>query len=231
MSTTAEPDRDPAGILLDLDGTLVDTVAARVRSWREAFAAEGIEVSEDELGPWMGADGRWLSVEVAATHGHRIDADTADRLDRVSGERFARHSRTPAAIPGARDLLVALTDWSVPWAVATSSRPEQTIASLASLRLDQPPMLVDASHVERAKPEPDLLLAGAAQLGVPPSETWYVGDSRWDMLAAVRADMTPVAVTTGATDAATLRDAGAAWVIEDLGTLTRHLAGLRDRAR
>lgn len=231
MSATAGPDRRPAGILLDLDGTLVDTVAARVRSWREAFAAEGIEVSEEELGPWMGADGRWLSVEIAAAHGHRIDAETADRLDRVSGERFAHHARTPAAISGARDLLMALTDWSMPWAVATSSRPEQTIGSLASLQLDQPPTLVDASHVERAKPEPDLLLAGAAQLGVPATDTWYVGDSRWDMLAAVRAAMVPVGVTTGATDAATLRDAGAAWIIEDLGTLTRHLAGRRERAR
>lgn len=224
------PDHLPGAVLLDLDGTLVDTVGLRVRSWIEAFAEEGMTTSAEEVGPWMGADGRWLAAEVAAARGTPIDARTADRLDRVSGERFGARNIAPAPIRGARRLVELLTERSIPWAVATSSRPDQTVASLGALGLDHPPTLVDASHVERAKPEPDLLLAGAVQLGVNPAVTWYVGDSRWDMEAATRAGMVAVGVTTGATDAVALRAAGAMWVVDDLEVLADRLEILIDQA-
>ncbi len=219
-------------MLLDLDGTLVDTVGLRVASWLEAFAAEDIALTAEELGPWMGADGRWLAVQVAANHGRVIDDATADRLDRVSGELFGARNVAPAPIAGARELLETLTELGTPWIVATSSRPEQATASLSALRLRGSPLLVDASHVEHAKPEPDLLLAGATQLGVPPTDAWYIGDSRWDMLAAVAADMTAIGVTTGATGADALRVAGAGHVVESLLHVVDRLHDLvGDRSR
>src|SRR4026208_1835720 len=58
----------------------------------------------------------------------------------------------------------------------------------------QEPRILDASHVEHAKPEPDLLLEAAEQLGVEPAHCWYVGDATWDMVAAVAAGMAPNAV-------------------------------------
>ena len=81
------------------------------------------------------------------------------------------------------------------------------------------PAIVDASHVRHAKPEPDLLLAGASQLGVAPIDVWYVGDARWDMLAAVAAGMVPVAVLTGATGRDEMREAGARIVVATLAEL------------
>jgi phosphoglycolate phosphatase-like HAD superfamily hydrolase len=85
--------------------------------------------------------------------------------------------------------------------------------------LDEP-RIVDASHVEHAKPEPDLLLEAAEQLGVEPGHCWYVGDSTWDMVAAVAAGMVPIAVTAGSgVDEAALRGAGAAVVVGDLSEL------------
>jgi HAD superfamily hydrolase (TIGR01509 family) len=114
---------------------------------------------------------------------------------------------------------MALDALALPWAIATSSRPEQTRASVAALGLPLAPAIVDASHVHHAKPAPDLLLAGARQLGVEPADVWYVGDARWDMLAAVAAGMMPVAVLTGATGADELREAGAAIVVPTLAEL------------
>jgi len=70
--------------------------------------------------------------------------------------------------------------------------------------LPSPPPITDGSHVANAKPEPDLLLASAAQLGVAPEGCWYVGDSTWDMTASVRAKMIAIGVTTGAVGAAEL---------------------------
>ena len=81
-------------------------------------------------------------------------------VDRRSGELFGERNVSPSALPFARELLVALTVARLPWAIATSSLPAQTGASVAALGLDTPPRVVDASHVTHAKPAPDLLLAG-----------------------------------------------------------------------
>ena len=79
--------------------------------------------------------------------------------------------------------------------------------------LPQPPRVIDGSHVEHAKPEPDLLLAAAQQLGHRPPECWYDGDSTWDMLAANAAGMVAVGVPYGAVDAGALTEAGADAVV------------------
>ena len=67
------------------------------------------------------------------------------------------------------------------------------------------PLICDGADVEHAKPAPDLLLKAAHLLGVEPAETWYVGDSRWDMVASKAAGMRAIAVLTGATDEAELQ--------------------------
>lgn len=217
----------PRAILLDLDGTLVDTVPQRVASWIAAFEAEGISATAQELGPLMGGDGRWVARQMAERRGLIMDEATQERIDRVSGAWFGQHDHDRSATPGASDLLLALDAVGIPWAIATSSRPAQTTASVAALGLSRPATIVDASHVRHAKPAPDLLLAGATQLGIPPGDVWYVGDARWDMLAAVSAGMTPVAVLTGATGASDLRQAGAVIVVATLADLHAQLRDAR----
>jgi phosphoglycolate phosphatase-like HAD superfamily hydrolase len=68
---------------------------------------------------------------------------------------------------------------------------------------------VDGSHVEHAKPAPDLLLQAAQILHGDPTECWYVGDATWDMLASKAARMTAIGVACGAADESQLREAGA----------------------
>jgi phosphoglycolate phosphatase-like HAD superfamily hydrolase len=77
------------------------------------------------------------------------------------------------------------------------------------LNLPREPRIVDGSHVEHAKPAPDLLLLAAEQLDLPASTCWYVGDSTWDMQAATAARMVAVAVAYGAVSGETLTRAGA----------------------
>ena len=93
-----------------------------------------------------------------------------------------------------------------------------------ALGLAREPAIVDASHVEHAKPEPDLLLRAAEELEVEPARAWYIGDSTWDMVAAVAAGMIPIGVTAGAAvprDA--LEGAGAAVVVESLTEIAEAL--------
>ncbi|MBA3740093.1 MAG: HAD family hydrolase [Chloroflexi bacterium] len=210
----------PAAVVFDLDGTLVDTVAARIEAWEVVFSEFGIGAARSELEPMIGMDGRRLAVDVAAAAGTPIDAAAAEVIDRRAGALFDQLNRDPRPLPGARDALKRLDAAEVIWAIATSSRAEQVVASVAALRLDHDPRIVDGSSVEHAKPAPDLLLLAARQLGAKPEECWYVGDSTWDMRAAVSARMAAIGVLAGAAvgDGA-LRTAGATAVLRTLEQL------------
>jgi HAD superfamily hydrolase (TIGR01509 family) len=216
----------PRALLFDLDGTLVDTVSVRVESWILALGEVGVHSDAAELGGLMGADGKRIAAEIAERHGRPLSDHRAALVDQRAGELFGQHNTDPRPLPHAREVLVALSSARIPWAIATSSQPDQTRASVEALDLPSAPRIVDASHVTHAKPAPDLLLAGAVQLGVPARECWYVGDATWDMIAARSAMMTGIGVPSGATDATTLQSAGALLVVSDLGDV---LALLRDR--
>ena len=210
----------PAAVVFDLDGTLVDTVPARISSWRETFDEAGIRVDDAWLEPMIGMDGRALAREIAQGAGRTLDDEEAERLDRRAGERFDEHNRAPRPLPGAQGALERIQRAGVTWAIATSSRAEQVAVSLAALDLSVRPRIVDGSRVAHAKPAPDLLLLAADELEVDPTATWYVGDATWDMRAAVAAGMVPIAVLAGAAvDEATLRSAGAAVVLRTLDEL------------
>ena len=211
----------PGAIIFDLDGTLVDTVGARIAAWKAVFAELGIEIERERLGPMIGMDGRLLATEVATAAGMPIDPGTAEAIDRRAGALFDEHNRDPKPLPGARAALAYLDRAGVTWAIATSSRPEQVSASLRALELEHPPRIVDGSLVERAKPAPDLLLLAAGELDVEPGGCWYVGDSTWDMRSAVAARMSAIGVLAGsAVDERALRDAGAAVIYRTLDELT-----------
>jgi HAD superfamily hydrolase (TIGR01509 family) len=214
------PPRRPDAILFDLDGTLVDTVPARIDAWAAVFAEVGIPATRAELEPMIGIDGRRLAREAAAAAGRQLSDEEAEAIDRRSGALFDEHNRDPRPLPGAREVLRALDERDLTWAIATSSRREQVAASIRALGLPREPRIVDGSHVEHAKPAPDLLLLGARELGARPSDCWYVGDSTWDMRAAVAAGMVPIGILAGAVvDERALKDAGASVVLPTLADL------------
>ena len=215
----------PEAILFDLDGTLVDTVETRIESWLVALPEAGYPTARERLAPLIGVDGKRLAREIAALAGTPIDEARAEEIDRRSGEIYERLNDSPRPLPGVRELIAAIEARGLRWAIATSSRKAQVASSVAALGLDAEPMIVDASHVEHAKPEPDLLLLAAQQLEVEPARCWYVGDSTWDMAAAVAAAMIPIGVTAGAAvDTAALEGSGAALVVGSLIELADILA-------
>ena len=214
----------PAAVILDLDGTLVDTVETRIRAWLAVFAEQDIPATRRQVAPLIGSDGKFLARTVAEEAGIPLADGRDEVIDRRSGEIYERLNRDPRPLPGVRGFLEALGARGLRWAIATSSRREQVGTSVEALGLESEPTVVDGSNVEHAKPEPDLLLLAARQLETPPANCWYVGDSTWDMRAATNAGMLPVAVTAGAAVSADeLRAAGARLVVPDLSSLVARL--------
>jgi HAD superfamily hydrolase (TIGR01509 family) len=214
----------PDAVIFDLDGTLVDTVQTRIDAWSETFEESRIPTTRDALAPLIGVDGKRLAREVAALAGQPISDERAEEIDKRSGEIYERMNSNPKPLPGVRELVDAIDARGLRWSIATSSRKDQVQTSVDALGLDDEPSIVDASHVEHAKPEPDLLLRAADELDVEPGRAWYVGDSTWDMVAAVAAGMIPIGVTAGAAvDEAALTGAGAATVIRTLDDIAEAL--------
>jgi HAD superfamily hydrolase (TIGR01509 family) len=191
----------------------------------EVFVEADIRAEREHVARLIGADGKRLAREVASVAGKSIDNGRAEAIDKRSGEIYDELNIAPRPIAGARPLLLALADTSTPWAIATSSRPEQVRASVGALKLSKQPRIIDGSHVEHAKPAPDLLLLAAEQLRIAPARCWYVGDSTWDMLAARAAGMVRVAAPYGVASRSDLLNAGAQVVT----TFRSLLADLRRR--
>jgi HAD superfamily hydrolase (TIGR01509 family) len=209
----------PSAVLFDLDGTLVDTVRARIDAWLEALEQAGFPTTDEQLAPMIGLDGRRLAREIATLAGRPIDEARSEEIDKTSGEIYERLNR-PKPLPGVAAVVSAIEAAGIPWAIATSSRKDQVGASVAALGLDAEPTIIDASHVKHAKPEPDLLLYAADEIGVEPARCWYVGDSTWDMVSAVAAGMVAIGVEAGsAVGGEALRSAGAAAVVATLDEL------------
>jgi HAD superfamily hydrolase (TIGR01509 family) len=210
----------PAGLIFDLDGTLVDTVAARIDGWVEALEAAGIAAPRNLIAPMIGMDGKRLAREMAAAADRPLSVQETEAIDRAAGAAFDRRNVRPRPLPGVVEALGALEGAGLPWIIATSSRQEQVTASVAALGLARRPAIVDGSHVEHAKPAPDLLLLAGRRLGIEPARCWAIGDSTWDIRATVAAGMTAIGVTAGsAVSAEALAAAGASMVLESLSAL------------
>ncbi len=216
----------PAAVIFDLDGTLVDTVPTRIAAWTQALGEFGIAATAAQLAPLIGADGRTVAKRVAGEAGETLDDEGAERIDRRSGEIYSSLNTAPVPLDGVVAALAGLDAHEIAWAIGTSSGPAQVATSIESLGLDHDPTIVDGSHVERAKPAPDLLLRAAEELRVDPEDCWYVGDSTWDMEAAAAAGMLPIAVVAGAAvPREQLVASGARAVLETLDELIGLLRG------
>ena len=166
----------------------------------------------------IGMDGKRLARQIAAANGRELSEADTERIDKAAGAAFDRRNDAPRPLPGVADVLAAIAELQLSWLVATSSRRAQVTTSVGALELQDEPEIVDGSHVEHAKPAPDLLLLAAERLGLAPSRCWAIGDSTWDVRAARAAGMAAVGVTAGSAVASgDLTEAGATRVVATLG--------------
>src|SRR5262249_1329857 len=122
--------------LFDLDGTLVDSVYQHVLAWKEALDAEGIALSVWRIHPKIGISGGLFTNALPRETGLEISGERVERLRRLHSEAYRRLAASLRPLPGARELLDALSGAGIPWAIATSGRMETARSTLEVLGVD-----------------------------------------------------------------------------------------------
>lgn len=210
--------------LFDLDGTLVDSVYQHVLAWKEALDAEGIALSVWRIHRKIGMSGGLFTNQLLRETGLEISAELVERLRARHAEAYLKHIHQLRPLPGARELLASLTDAGIPWAIATSAHMDTAVVTLKPLGVDpNATPVVTRDQVKYAKPDPDLFIAAAARLGVPIERALVVGDSIWDMLAAMRCGALGIGLLSGGYGFDELRYAGALRVYDDPNDLLLHI--------
>jgi HAD superfamily hydrolase (TIGR01549 family) len=218
------PSRQETSFLFDLDGTLVDSVYQHVLAWREALETEGIDLSVWRIHRKIGMSGGLFTNMLLRETGMELAPERIERLQRLHAEAYKRNRANIRPLPGARELLAALTSARIPWAIATSGRIDTAGPVLETLGVDLDRIpVVTRDRVKYAKPDPDLFLAAAHRLGVAIDTASVVGDSVWDMLAARRARALGIGLLSGGYGMEELERAGAYRVYEDPADLLKHL--------
>src|SRR5262245_42216594 len=173
-------------ILLDIDGTLVDSNDAHAHAWVEAFAAEGIPVRFVDVRPLMGMGGDKLMPKVS---GISSDSEQGRRIDKTRMEILIQ-KYLPAIKPtrGATDLLQFLKQRDFRLVVASSAKKQELDALLTICHADQfVDDMTSSDEADESKPAPDIIEAAIEKSGFPRRQNNLLGNTPFDIIAAWRA--------------------------------------------
>ncbi len=195
MSALHPPGDALNAVLLDVDGTMIDSNDAHARAWIEALAEHGYVVQFDQVRPLIGLGGDKL---LPALTGLDPDSDEAQRIGEARGRLFRRELPGLRPTPGARALLELLRDEGLDLAVATSAAEEEVQAILEQAGVaDLILATASAGDAEHSKPNPDIVLAALRKMSHPTTQAVMIGDTPYDIEAARRARLPAIALRCG----------------------------------
>lgn len=200
------------GVIFDVDGTLADSNDAHARSWIDALAEIGHAVSFETIRPMIGMGGDKLLPSVAG-----IESESAEgkRLSERRWEIFQRdYLLTLRPTRGARSLVERFHSDGLKLVIATSAGGSEVGDLLAAAGVaDLFDKATSASDAEDSKPDPDIVKAAVKKIGLSPDELVMIGDTPYDVEAAIGANVRLVGMLCGGSTRAEL--AGAAALYED----------------
>jgi HAD superfamily hydrolase (TIGR01509 family) len=194
------------GILLDVDGTLIDSNDAHARSWEDTFREFGLDIPASRIRPLIGKGGDKLVPELT---GVEVDSARGKAFTSRRSEIFKKtYLSTIQAFPRVHDLLARWRDDGLRLVVATSAQREELNALLEQAGLDE---LIDrttsSSDADRSKPDPDIIDAALDRGHLAATEAIMLGDTPYDVTAATRAGIDTIALRCGGWDDDALRGA------------------------
>ena len=194
------------GVILDVDGTLIDSNDAHAHAWVEALEEFGIKVAFEEVRPLIGMGGDKLMPEVAGLSEETPEGkQIGKRRSEIFKERYLPYLKP---FPKTRELLRRMRDDELKLVVASSAKEDELKSLLKIAGADH---LIEektsSDDAENSKPDPDIVKAALDASGLSADEVVMIGDTPYDIEAASRAGVRTIAFRCGGWDDENLRGA------------------------
>lgn len=185
-----------AGVLLDVDGTLLDSNDAHAAAFTRAFAEHGLDIPFEHVRPLVGMGSDKLIPSLTG-----FEADTpegkaiTERKNGIFAERYLRHLQPT---PGTHELLERLLADGLSLVVATSAGVDEMKALLRQARIDD--LIHDATssgEVDNSKPDPDVIGAAIKKARLDAAQLVMLGDTPYDIESAGKAGVRTIALRCG----------------------------------
>jgi HAD superfamily hydrolase (TIGR01509 family) len=185
-----------AAVLLDVDGTLIDSNEAHSRAWVDVGREAGFPIHYEDIRPLVGMGSDKVLPKLT---GLEIESPEGERLAKRHGEIFReRYLPRLRVFHGTHALLERMADAGLTLVIATSAGKEDLRAILEHAKLER---LIDdhtsSAEVDASKPDPDIVHAAMKKAGVTADRALFLGDTPYDVEAAKRAGVRCVAVRCG----------------------------------
>jgi HAD superfamily hydrolase (TIGR01549 family) len=206
-------------VVVDVDGTLVDSVYEHAVAWGRAFHDVGLSVPSSAVHAAIGMGSEQLVAHVA---GERAEHAMGDRIRQIHAAEFEHLGARIRLLPGADQLIGELKHRGLRVVIASSGSERDTARAL-----DHVPdaaladAVVTGQDVRKGKPETDLI--DTALTVVRGERAAVIGDSPWDAIAGRAGGHYVIAVRSGGFSDASLTSAGAQLVYEDVADVVTHL--------
>jgi phosphoglycolate phosphatase-like HAD superfamily hydrolase len=198
------------GVILDVDGTLVDSNDAHAEAWSASFKQNGYDIEPATVRPLMGMGGDKILPKMIGAEPDSISGR------RVSEQRLAVFMRNHLPLlhptPGGRHLVQLLRERGHPLAIASSSSSEEITGLLRAAGVED--LIPGGAIVSRddtvrgrSKPDPDAIAVALERLGCPAESVVMIGDTPYDIEAAARAGVRTIAFRCGGFSEQDLADA------------------------
>jgi len=216
MTQPAPAVNRPTALILDVDGTLLDTNYLHVLAWWESFLAAGYEVSCFDIHRALGHGGE----ELVETLVGKAD----DRVVQGHKQRWAPLRERCLPFHDVAELIRATADRGVQVVYCTSGDAQDVEDARSKIGCDDVvAAAVNSSDVEHAKPAPDIVRAALEAVGVAPQDAVLVGDTVYDVRAAAAAGVACIGLMCGGIGAHELQEAGAVAVYGNPSELLQDL--------
>jgi HAD superfamily hydrolase (TIGR01509 family) len=183
-------------VLLDVDGTLLDSNDAHARAWLSALGEAGHDVEFGRIRQLIGQGSDKLLVATTGIDSSSREGEAlVKRRKQIFLERELPHVR---AFPRARELLMRMRRGGLRLVVATSAGADEMSALLAIIGAEQHFFeRTSSDEADSSKPDPDIVQAALRKAGTSPAGALMLGDTPYDIVAARHAGVRTVALSSG----------------------------------
>lgn len=209
-------------VILDVDGTLIDSVEQHAQAWQKAFEKFGKKVELQDVRDQIGKGGdQLLPVFLSETEINEFGEELENYRGEVFKKEYLPHVKP---LPEARTLVARLAADGKRIALASSAKPEELEYFKELLGIeDFLEAETDSDDAEKSKPHPDIFAAALKKLGSPaPEKVVVVGDAPYDAIAARKLGLPTIGLLSGGFDEEWLRREGCTEIYQDPADLLKN---------